>query len=160
MGALLDYVSSRLMKGRLVYSMCCLSGSALGPRIIGAGGLAFFGYREEFGFFLGSAESAFRESANSGWVKLLEDESVGGALNAMLEKFNEWLDYYTEGPGSKDPNAPLIGSWLVHDRDCLVVLGDMNLRLVDIPTPPRPDPASLWDIFVGFIWAILDSFGL
>jgi hypothetical protein len=159
-GALVDYVGAKILKGRLVYSMCCLSGSALGPRIIDAGGLAFFGYKEEFGFYIGSAEPAFREPANQGWLKLAEGQPVKEALHAMTEKFDEWLAYYTRGEGRDNPDAPIIASWLIHDRDCLVVLGDMELKIRDIPAPPEPDPASPWETLVGFIWTILDAFGL
>lgn len=159
-GALVDYVGAKILKGRLVYSMSCLSGSALGPRIIDAGGLAFFGYREEFGFYIGSAEPAFREPANQGWLRLAEGQPVKEALHAMTEKFEEWLDYYARGEGGDDPDAPIIASWLIHDRDCLVALGDMDLKLRDIPTPPEPDAASPWEVLVGFVWMILDAFGL
>ena len=125
-----------------------------------AGGLAFFGYREEFGFYIGSAEPAFRESANEGWLRLAEGQPVKEALHAMTEKFDEWLDYYAKGEGRSDPDAPMIASWLIHDRDCLVALGDMDLKLRDIPAPPEPDAASPWEVLVGFVWSILDAFGL
>ena len=159
-GSLVDYVGAKLLKGRLVYSMCCLSGSALGPRIIDAGGLAFFGYKEEFGFYIGSAEPAFREPANQGWLRLTEGQPVKEALQSMTEKFDEWVDYYTRGEGRSNPDAPIIASWLIHDRDCLVALGDMDLRLRDIPAPPDPEATTPWEMLIGFIWSILDAFGL
>lgn len=160
LGALIDYVSAKLLKGRLVYSMCCLSGADLGRRILNVGALAFFGYDEPFGFFIGPSEPAFRMSANEGWNRLALGDSVRKARESMVQTFNNWFDFYTEGPGVDDPNAPLISSWLIHDRDCLVVLGDMDLTLEEIPTPPEPEPPTTWERFIGFIWSILDAFGL
>ena len=36
----------------------------------------------------------------------------------------------------------------------------MDLRLRDIPTPPDPEATTPWEMLIGFIWSILDAFGL
>jgi hypothetical protein len=100
-----------LLKGKVCYTLACLSGKKLGVEAWKRGCKVYIGYEEEFVFTI-DEEELFKECANSGILKKLRDKvSWKEAFEYMKQKFNECIEkaqsFWTK-------------VWLAHDRDCLV----------------------------------------
>ncbi len=148
---LLNSENAYWMAERLTYLFSCLTGQKLSKDIIGAGGEAFLGYNEEFGFVVSPPyipatdpkARGFMEAGNAIALSLLRGYSVGDAYNAGVKKFNDWIAYWEK---STDPLAPLILTWLESDRDSLVAWGNSTARL---SVEKREEhPTGLWPAFL------------
>ena len=138
----IDLENAFRLKGRLVYTLACLAGKELGPKIIKEGGLAFWGYKDSFGFYIGDAEIAFKEQANVGIIALTQGFSLSEAVAKFIEISNYWRDYYTSGEGKSDPDSTFIAARLVNNRDILTVPRVIE-KLNEIPVPPpTPSPSQ------------------
>jgi hypothetical protein len=141
------------MKGRHVHLLSCLTGIGLGPRLIKAGTRSYIGYSQVFiigDFFTtrpnpctppGDDQDMY--SANDSDVEgmrkiLLENATVGEAVNAMKAKFQYYIDKYERGEWKDRPIALRMSTWLRWDLRYLTALGDMNWRpLTMTTTAPR-----------------------
>jgi len=119
---------------RLSYFFSCLTGQQLSHDVVAAGGEAFLGYNEEFGFIVSPPYNpatdprarGFMEAGNTVALSLLRGFSIKDAYNSGIKKFNDWLAYWEN---STDPLAPLILTWLQSDRDSLVAWGNLQAKL-------------------------------
>ncbi len=122
------------MAQRLSYFFSCLTGQRLSQDIVAAGGEAFLGYNEEFGFIVSPPyvpstdprAKGFMEAGNAVTLSLLRGYSIKDAYNSGVREFNKWLAYWEN---SLDPLAPLILTWLESDRDSLVAWGNLEAKL-------------------------------
>lgn len=125
-----------ILQGQIVYLLSCLTGNGLGPAIIDNGGRAYAGYIISWTWMgVGAPEGdpyddkyahGFFESANEFWLSIIDHKTVQQAYQDSIDKYNEWIDYWTD---SNDPDAANAIKWLIHDRDGLIILGDLNASL-------------------------------
>lgn len=131
---LIDQQNASWLSERLTYLFSCLTGQQLSQIVIAAGGKAFLGYNEEFGFVVTSPyipgqdlkAEGFQEAGNAITLSLLRGFSIQDAYNSGIKTFDKWISYWYN---SIDPLAPLILTWLQSDRDSLVAWGDLNAKL-------------------------------
>jgi len=139
------------MKGRHVHLLSCLTALGLGPRLIRAGAKSFIGYSQVF--ILGTCLSeqykpnpceppsdnadfySMIDSDIEGMRKiLLENATVGEAVNAMKAKFQYYIDKYERGEW-KDRSIAMDASLVLRwDLQYLTALGDMNWRPLTMTT--------------------------
>jgi len=119
------------LAGKEVYLLSCLTANSLGPAIIRNGATAYAGYRISWTWVSesGSDEDpnldlyakGFYESANELWVALIDGATFEEAVQAAINKYNWWIDYWFD----ENPEAPQSQDaimWLIHDRNGLVAL--------------------------------------
>jgi hypothetical protein len=142
------------MKGRHVHLLSCLTGIGLAPRLIKAGARSYIGYSQLF--YIGdyfTAEppnpcqppsddqdmySAIDSDVEGMRKILLENATVGEAVNAMKAKFQYYIDKYERGEWKDRPIALRMSTWLRWNLQYLTALGDMNWRpLTMTTTAPR-----------------------
>lgn len=117
------------LSGKIVYLLSCLTANGLGPEIIRQGAVAYAGFNISWTWISGSGTDGdpyedryargFWESANELWIALIDGASFPEALQASINKYDEWIDYwFYEEPG--DPWSQDCIMWLAHNRDGLV----------------------------------------
>jgi len=119
------------LAGKEVYLLSCLTANALGSAIIQNGATAYAGYRISWTWVSDSGSDGdpyqdlyakgFYESANELWVALIDGKTFEEAVQAAIDKYNEWIDYWFD----ENPEAPQSQDaimWLIHDRNGLVAL--------------------------------------
>jgi hypothetical protein len=126
-----------ILAGRIVYLLSCLTAVELGPAIISAGGLAYAGYNIEWTWMtedinadpyeLFLAEGFYR-SANEFPTALIRQFTVDEARARSLAEYNRWIEIW-ETERADSPYAAEAIKWLIHDRDGLTVLGDLEARI-------------------------------
>jgi hypothetical protein len=131
------------MKNRHVHLLSCLTGIALGSALINAGARSYIGYSQVFiyGDYLTKPPNPCEppsddqdcytmiDSDIEGMRKiLLENATVGEAVNAMKAKFQYYIDKYERGEWKDRKIALRISTWLRWDLQYLTALGDMNWR--------------------------------
>lgn len=124
---------------------CCYwdgdSCNSLGDSIIEAGALAYAGFDISWTWMLEVEPTGdpyddkyalgFYEAGNELILALLQLKTLSEAGDQSIAKYNEWINYWrTEGAG--DIRATDAIKWLVHDRDGLVLFGDLTVVLVPI----------------------------
>lgn len=126
------------LRGRIVYLWSCLTARQLGPKIIEHGGWSYAGFKEEWVWVpdrLGGDPyddkyaKGFFESGNELIIALLDKKTMQEAVQASLDKYNEWIDYWKQ---SDDPGASECIKWLAWDRDALTLLGDPFASLMQL----------------------------
>lgn len=142
MGCVVNSGNAYYLKGRLVYTMACLSAKRLGETVHEEGGLTYWGHDDVVGFVT-TALQAFEESLSIGLSQLLEDRTVKQALEKTGETYEEWITHYTEGDGKDEEDAPIIAAYLEHDYEHTRVIGELNITLSQIPEPPIPEPTPI-----------------
>jgi hypothetical protein len=143
------------MKGRHVHLLSCLCGIALGGALIKAGARSFVGYSQVFIYGVSLSKQywpnpceppsdnadfySMIDSDIEGMRKiLLENATVGEAVNAMKAKFQYYIDKYERGEWKDRPVAYDASLCLRWDLQYLTALGDMNWRpLTMTTTAPR-----------------------
>jgi len=128
------------LAGRIVYLLSCLTANGLGPAIIAAGGKSYAGFNISWTWMSDSGTAGdpyddiyakgFYESSNEYWVALIDGYNFGDACQRSIDKYNEWIDYWIyENPGASGAASAI--TWLAHDRDGLVALGDLSAKLLE-----------------------------
>jgi len=127
------------LASRIIYLWSCLTANGLGPDIIEKGGLAYAGFNINWTWMSEGTPTGdpyddnyslgFYEAGNELILAMLQFKTLSEAGDHSIAKYNEWIDYW-ENEGSGDPYALDIIRWLVHDRDGLVLLGDLNATLI------------------------------
>ena len=121
------------VKGRVVHLNSCLTALELGPAIISAGALTYYGSNRSFHFYVGSPPNTDRASKavflpeHQVEASLLSNKTTGEARADQLARYDEEIDYWTTGGGKNHPGAWAILDCLYIDRDCSVMLGDPNV---------------------------------
>ena len=124
------------LQNRICFFLSCLTANELGPAIIAAGGKSYAGFNISWTWMMITGTDGdpyddmvgkgFFESANELWKALVDNSLFGDACQQSRDKYTQWIDYWYEAGG---PYAASAIRWLLHDRDGLVGLGDMNSRL-------------------------------
>ncbi len=124
------------LNGRMVYLLSCLTANSLGPMIMKKGALAYAGFNVEWTWiaetdtdnnfiyvdpYQDKYAKGFYESANELMIALSNGSSFIEAVQASIQKYNDWISYwYHDNPG--DPSSQDCIMWLAHNRDGLVAL--------------------------------------
>jgi len=121
------------LAGRYVYLLSCLTANALGPAIIQNGALAYAGYNVSWTWvneqspdgdpYEDKYAKGFWESGNEFWKSVCDGNSFVAAEQAAINKYNEWIHYWTYD-GASDPDSETCIMWLLWDRNGLVVVGE------------------------------------
>ena len=121
------------LAGRIVYFMSCLTANGLGPSIINdCGGKAYAGFNVSWTWLANDTNGdpyedpfayPFFESAMELWIGLLDGLTFGEAIQRSYDKYTEWIEIKQAEGNSNSVK------WLVHDRDSLVGLGDLDASL-------------------------------
>jgi len=109
--AVCDLLNVHLLRGKVAYSMSCLSAKVLGARAYTLGARAYVGYYDLFMFTIAEAD-LFKEAANYGLIHHFKEgeEDWGKVKSAMIEKYNEMIE---------KAKHPMTKVCLRHDRDAL-----------------------------------------
>ena len=129
------------LRNRIVYLWSCLTARELGPKIIEHGGWSYAGFKQIW-VWLTEGEAVgdpyddkyakgFYESGNELIIALLNRKTIKDAVQASIDKYNEWIDYWKT---SGDPHASECIKWLAWDRDALTLIGDPNAAISEILT--------------------------
>jgi len=119
------------LANRNVYLLSCLTANQLGPAIVKAGAKAYAGFNISWTWITSSGADGdpyddtyahgFYESSNELWNALVDGKTMREAVQASIDKYNEWIDYwYYDNP--EDPYSQEAMKWLIHDRNGLVFL--------------------------------------
>jgi len=126
--------------GTQSYWVSCLMGQNLAPSIVDKGGRVAAAYIQEFIWVIhpGYDDRPLEDPYALPFMRAVVDPSIAllagstwrDFYNLTVRRFNEgvraWFD-------STDPNAPQIVAALEHDRDSLIVLGEVTLVPAPIP---------------------------
>jgi len=126
-----DMENAHLTKTRSVYTLACLSGKELLPKMVEEGALATFGYDRIYGFYIGAYEKYFEEQANCGLEALLEGRTYGEARERFQDRCQQMVEELDR------LGVPHVADQLVWNMESLKVLGDLTTK---IPIPPRKKP--------------------
>jgi hypothetical protein len=110
----------------------------------GKGATTFIGYKDTFGWVMGSMGDpladdygrAFYEPVLELIYSLADGLTAREAWNANIDRWNYWIDQWRK---STNPSAALVLQWLIHDRDCQVLLGDDSARITAVEEIPHPE---------------------
>jgi len=147
-----------ILAHRVVYLLSCLTANGLGSAIINAGGIAYGGFNISWTWMTNSVEvdpyidwyaEGFYRSSNEFPIALIQTETVARARDRSIAEYSRWVNIW-ETERSDDIHAAETIKWLIHDRDGLIVLGNldeivahpgtrtvMNVK-VEPPTTARP----------------------
>jgi len=134
------------MAGRVIHLNSCLTAQILGPDLISKGALTYYGSREEFWLYVGEPPCASRASMavflceHQVEASLLDGKTTGRAQTDRLARYDEEIEYWTTGPGSTHPGAPIIVRLLQIDKSIAVMLGRSDVR---VTAPVRPPAARI-----------------
>ncbi len=122
--AYLDEFNSNLFENSIVYAMTCLAGAKLGKELINQGCKVFVGFDKEV-IVMEKYKHISERCEN--WaiaLFLLENYTIEEAFNSMKKEFTKQCDslYKTDYFNS---------SWLIGNRDALVLYGDGLARIDD-----------------------------
>jgi len=119
-GHLIDGGNVHLLRGKEVYTMCCLAAKKLGAEAYRKGVKAWWGYTDTF-VFVTTDEEVFGRLANMGLIlRRRERLSWDECLKRVREAYDEEIEKRREG------GNPWTVIALVHDRDALVCWWDGN----------------------------------
>lgn len=124
-----------LMSERFVYLLSCITGKELGPSMVDKGCRGYLGYTEEFTWCVDESYAVeedpyampFGDCSNAVARALLDGRSVVDAHAVGVDNFNAEIERWST---VDDPAAGAVVQWLLHDRDCFIVLG------MGAPVPP------------------------
>ena len=119
--------------------MSCLTANILGTSIVKAGANYYAGYNISWTWqtqggtegdpYNDAYAKCYWESANELWMAIIDGESFENAFARCIAKYNEWIDKWY-AIGGADALEQI--TWLLHDRDGLVMLTPAS------PYPPSP----------------------
>jgi hypothetical protein len=130
------------MSNRVVHLISCLTAGGLGPSLINAGALTYFGCMEEFNFYIGSGPCSDRASMAvflpelQVEASLLSGKTTGEARADQLSRYDEEIEYWFRGVGSTHPDAAVILRCLEIDRDISTMLGRSDIKVTTAVSPP------------------------
>jgi len=137
-----------LLKGRSVYTMCCLAAKVLGIKAIHAGVLEWWGYTESYTF----TYDAIKEHGDVSGYGLRKAHVDGKALKDVLEETKQY--FYAKADELRSSGRTVAAAIMVRDAECLVCWHPEN-----VPSEPEPDPGfwekllmllkALWDLITG-----------
>ena len=118
-GYILDERNLDTVKGKEVYTMCCLTAGDLGKEAYRRGTPTWWGYIREFSF-MAHAEEIYGRLANMGLLLVKNDGLTWRqAYDAVIEAFNEEIKKAETGD-------PWVEITLINNRDALVCWADWN----------------------------------
>jgi len=126
-----DLSNASLTKSKMVYTLACLSGKSLLPRMVVEGALTAWGYDRVFGFCIGTYEKYFETQANCGLENLLDGKAFDEAKKAFFERSYEMVDELDK------KGASPVADQVIWNLESLKVLGDLDTK---IPIPPKKPP--------------------
>ena len=136
-----DLKNVYLMEGRSIYTLACLAGKELLPKMVTEGALAAWGYYRVYGFYLGEYEPYFEEQAFVGLKELLEDRTFDEAQKAFIKKSYEMIDELDK------KGASHVADQIIWNLESLKVLGNLDTKIPipsqKTPTPPTPSPCNV-----------------
>jgi hypothetical protein len=119
------------LRGRIVYALSCITAYRLGPDAVNNKGcLTYIGYADTFGWvqtnmsldpLSDTLARSFFEAVLAVLNRLIDGASTGDAFKASMDTWNFWIDFWSR---STDPDAAVVLQWLIHDRDCMKLIGD------------------------------------
>jgi hypothetical protein len=139
----------RIVKGRIIYLVSCLTGASLGPDTVVKGATTFIGYKEEFIWIQERYVNPLNDRIGRSFfepvyeiiVRLADGETTGSAFRASIDRWNYWINYWAR---QSDPVAPAVISLLIHDRDSQVLYGSTTAKAVAAPAyAPAPIPSRI-----------------
>lgn len=130
-----DNTTCNIVKNKVIHLLSCETGRLLLPWMAdNCGAKACFGYKEVWGFkiseFPNDLAKPFFDSDTTFDRCLFEGATVKEAFERTKQRYDYWLE------NAPESCRPL----LLHDRDAMVVFGDLNARIVQPPPPPPPPP--------------------
>lgn len=126
-----------ILANRVVHLLSCFTAVELGPAIINAGGLAYAGYDIAWTWFTNDAEAdpytdyfaeGFYRSDNEFPIALIQGGTVRIARYRCRDEYNRWIEIW-ETDRADSPYAAESIKWLIHDRDGLTVLGNLEATI-------------------------------
>jgi len=111
------------LEDKIVYALSCYTGVLLGPSAVNVYGCkSYAGYDDKC--YAGESQK-YIDTIMEYWYSLADGLTTGEAYQRTIDNYNYWIDYYiSTGEASKY----LV---LIHNRDCFVLLGDTDVRLID-----------------------------
>jgi hypothetical protein len=109
----------------LVYTFACHASNELGEALINHGCHAFIGYNKE-AWCLISYENISKDCACFALECLKNGDSLGLAVRKMQDRYTFYIDVF------EDLGDFIIGSYLRHNRDSLILLGNKDMMLSDL----------------------------
>jgi len=127
-----DEVTGAIANNRVFSMLSCSAGKELLKWMVEEGAIATMGYDDIFYFCIGEFPNdlakPFFDSHFAGERKLLEGGTIQEAFGERHSTFNRYL---------ANPNIPeKIKPYLMSDRDCAVMYGDPEAKIVVAPKPP------------------------
>jgi len=133
------------LRGRVAYMLSCTTARRLGPDSVNVKGcVCYLSYDEVFAWIQDEIQDPLVDKYARGFFepvleliyRLADGYTAGEAFRASIDKWNEWIDYWSRSP---DPLAPVVLMLLLHDRDCQKLIGDETARVSSaIPWPWWP----------------------
>lgn len=146
------------MAGRIVVLNSCLTARALGPDLVRKGALAYFGSRDPFWFYIGSPPCSDRASRAAflcelqSVASLMDGRTAAEAHADRLRRYDEEIRYWTSGPGSSHPHAPIIANVLIIDKSVAVMLGRGDARAAGPAAGLTNVAFAAMPLTLGLIW--------
>jgi len=105
------------------YTFSCYCGKKLSNTLLQNNACLFWGFIDK-AYTITDYEDDFAELAISGLKHFFNNKTVGAAYNSVIEEYTDKIDalYKTDF---------FTASTLMHNRDSLVVLGDINISISD-----------------------------
>ena len=124
-----------LLRGRVVYTLSCLSASELGPKAVEGGCIAYIGYRDPlWATALKSAETdyALFEVWTGGAKALIDGKTTEEVYYWLRRRYKFWINYWEMIVGTNAEDewmaAPML---LILEKNLkgLTLLGDLNAKI-------------------------------
>ena len=127
-----------LLKGRSIYTMCCLAAKVLGVKAIKAGALEWWGYTENYTFTL----DTIKEHGDVSGYGLRTAHVDGKALKDVLEETRQY--FFDKADELRAAGKTVASAIMVRDAEVLVCWHPGNI-------PDIPEPKSWLDKLIDFI---------
>ncbi len=126
-----------LLRGRVVYTLSCSSGSVLGPRAVEHGCISYIGYQDPLWAVTiegPDTDYALFEIWTGGAKALLAGKTTGEAYYWLKRRYRFWIAYWEMIDATNSTNAwkaPVMLSALEKDLKALAIFGDLNAKIRD-----------------------------
>lgn len=127
-----------LLRGRIVYTLSCLSASELGPKAVEHGCIAYIGYKDPLWLVTiegSDTDYAFFEIWTSGAKALIDGKTTEEVYYWLRRRYKFWISYWETIDGTTSTNAwkaPAMLLALEKDLKALTLVGELNGRIIDI----------------------------